>query len=66
MNGWELARRFAEARAGVPVLFVSGYPDDAFTQRGIVPDGVTLLEKPFTPKALAAKVEEMLGRAARP
>ena len=65
MRGPELARRLRERRPELPVLFMSGYPDDALNV-GSDPDGGTaFLQKPFRVRALGAKVAEVL-RAARP
>jgi PAS domain S-box-containing protein len=55
MGGPELARKLAEVRPGLRVLFISGYPPDRFD-----PDATgawaPLLQKPFTRKALARAV----------
>lgn len=67
MNGGELAEAVRQRYPGLPVLFVSGYTDDIIAQHGIVREGVALLEKPFSPSALARKVRELVdahtGRA---
>jgi DNA-binding response OmpR family regulator len=39
---------------------MSGYMDDALLQRGVEQGVGSLLEKPFTPDGLAAKVREVL------
>jgi CheY-like chemotaxis protein len=59
MNGGELARRLSEKHAGLKVLFTSGYSDDPVTARG-ANAAVPFLQKPFTSKALLAKVREAL------
>jgi PAS domain S-box-containing protein len=60
MRGPELARRIRERRPELPVLFMSGYPDDALNV-GCDPDGGTaFLQKPFRVRALGAKVAEVL------
>jgi len=63
MNGRELAETLAGRRDGLRVLFASGYSDDVLLDQGALAPGVTLLDKPFTPAALAAKVAEVLGGA---
>ena len=64
MSGRELAGRLAVMRPGLPVVFASGYSDEAlrddFRQDGSVP----YLAKPFTAEALLSRVREALdGRA---
>jgi hypothetical protein len=43
---------------------MSGYTDDAIVRHGIMEDGVSFLQKPFTPDALGRKVREVLSTAA--
>ncbi|HUL50364.1 MAG TPA: ATP-binding protein [Gemmatimonadales bacterium] len=64
-NGRELARRLAESRPGLRVLYISGYADGTVTQQGILGPDIALLEKPFTPAALAQRVRATLDRPAR-
>jgi two-component system cell cycle sensor histidine kinase/response regulator CckA len=40
---------------------MSGYTDEAVVRHGLVAEGATFLEKPFTPEALARKVAETLA-----
>jgi two-component system cell cycle sensor histidine kinase/response regulator CckA len=63
MGGRELARNIREARPGIRVLFVSGYPEQAISRSGALETGVTFLQKPFTPDTLAAKVRVALAAA---
>jgi DNA-binding response OmpR family regulator len=60
-SGRELARRLAEVRPEMPVLYMSGYTDDAIVRHGILERGIHYLQKPFTPAALARRVREVLG-----
>ena len=62
MNGSQLAQLLQEQRAGLKVLFMSGYTSDAVLQRGILGPNMTLLQKPFTPPALARTVRAVLDR----
>jgi two-component system cell cycle sensor histidine kinase/response regulator CckA len=64
MRGTELARRAAPLRPGMKVLFMSGYTDDAIVQSGVLDPGTSFLQKPFTPRSLAAKVREVLDEGA--
>jgi signal transduction histidine kinase len=60
-TGPELARRLADARPELRVLFTSGYADDAIVHHGVLGAGTSYLQKPFTPDALARKVRDILG-----
>ncbi len=60
MNGLDLALALQAVRPTLTPLFMSGHPADVIASRGMVLPGVTLLQKPFTPAALAAKVREVL------
>ncbi|OAG76645.1 Sensory box histidine kinase/response regulator [Acetobacter malorum] len=56
MNGDEVARRLHDVRPELPVLFVTGYADLA-----LLPEGVTVLHKPYTRDALLGDVRAMLA-----
>ena len=60
MSGRELAERLA--LPGLRVLYVSGYADDAVVRHGGVEAGAALLQKPFSPLILLAKVREVLDQ----
>ena len=65
MDGLELARRVTSERPFLPVLFMSGYPEQiANAGGGFLQPGVELLEKPFTAQSILARVRLMLGRGA--
>jgi two-component system, cell cycle sensor histidine kinase and response regulator CckA len=64
MSGQMLAQRLAAERPGLRVLFVSGYGDETFGQRGIGRLHGAILEKPFTSKTLTRKVREVLDAPA--
>jgi PAS domain S-box-containing protein len=63
MNGRELFDRLARERAGLKVLFMSGYAGDILSENGVAIEGLDLLQKPFTLQDFAAKVREVLRRA---
>lgn len=60
MNGLDLAEQLRSIRPELRCMFISGYTDDVVAHRGVLRDGVHLLQKPFTRAGLAAKVREML------
>jgi CheY-like chemotaxis protein len=63
MGGPELASRLQAVRPGLPVLFVSGYTDDARVLHGTDAGPSAFLHKPFTPRALAGAVRALLDGA---
>ncbi len=65
LGGPELARTLQAERPGLPVLFISGYTEDALGTRGVLEPGVLLLMKPLTVTALGRKVREALSSTAR-
>ena len=60
MSGNDMSRILMAKQPGMPVLYMSGYTDDAIVQHGVLEAGINFLQKPFTPAALAAKVREVL------
>jgi PAS domain S-box-containing protein len=64
LNGREVAQRLAAQRAGIRVLYLSGYTDDAIVHHGVLDPGVAFLQKPFTPAVLGRKVREVLDSPA--
>jgi two-component system, cell cycle sensor histidine kinase and response regulator CckA len=61
MNGTVLSERLREFRPGLKVVLMSGYSADMIAARGMLPEGVTYLQKPFSPQELALKVREVLS-----
>jgi nitrogen-specific signal transduction histidine kinase/ActR/RegA family two-component response regulator len=60
MSGWELAKQAMEARAGLKVIYMSGYTDHAAIQ-GHRAETISILRKPFTMETLHAAVRAELG-----
>ena len=60
MSGNDMSRILLAKHPGMPVLYMSGYTDDAIVQHGVLEAGINFLQKPFTPAALALKVREVL------
>jgi PAS domain S-box-containing protein len=63
MRGPDLARRIRAHRPSLPVLFMSGYPDDALSASGALDGATAFLQKPFRVSALATRVAEVLRAA---
>jgi len=61
MSGRQLAQNLERLRPDIPVLYMSGYTDDTVLRYGVQENEVALLQKPFTPDALVAKVREVIG-----
>ena len=61
MNGSDVARRVTELHPGVKRLYMSGYPANFVTQRGVLETGVHFILKPFTLQQLAAAVRNALA-----
>jgi two-component system cell cycle sensor histidine kinase/response regulator CckA len=65
-NGREVAEELRVRNAGLPVLYISGYTQDVFTEHGIVGGMDVFLAKPFTPTELLARVRQVLDKQAVP
>ena len=60
MSGTELAEQLRRLWPGLTVLFMSGYTDEALSQRGAFAQGTFFLAKPFLPEELLAGVRAAL------
>jgi two-component system, cell cycle sensor histidine kinase and response regulator CckA len=60
MSGPELADRLWEKDPGLRVLFIAGLPDTPVIRSAIFDRGLPLLPKPFLPRDLVARIEEVL------
>jgi DNA-binding NtrC family response regulator len=65
LSGRELAEELHARRAGMKVLYMSGYTDNAIVNAGILHKEVAFLQKPFTPAALTEKVRDVLESGGR-
>ena len=61
MNGGQLAEAVLRRRPGIPVLYTSGYTEDAELKSDLLADGVQMLAKPYRKGDLARKLREVLG-----
>jgi two-component system, cell cycle sensor histidine kinase and response regulator CckA len=64
LSGRELAVRAAASRPDLPVIFTSGYTDDAILRHGVLEDVSHFISKPYTRADLTAKVRDVLARTA--
>jgi len=62
MDGPTMIKEARARRVDVPVIFISGYAEDAFRRRVDTGEEAHFLLKPFTLKQLAAKVKEVLDK----
>jgi PAS domain S-box-containing protein len=65
ISGSELAVRLGALAPDMRILFMSGYSDEAVVRHGELTETAAFLEKPFTEKALARKVREVLDQPRR-
>ena len=61
LNGRQLAHEAQRRRAGLKVLFTTGYARDAIVHQGRLEAGVELIVKPFTSAGLGAKIRQLLA-----
>jgi PAS domain S-box-containing protein len=59
-NGRKLAETLRAARPDLRVLYLSGYPDRAIVNHGILDPGDAYIAKPFTTDAITRKVRDVL------
>ena len=62
MDGPTMLRELRKTHPDLKIIFVSGYPDDAFKNGLDDNEKFAFLPKPFTLSQLAEKVKEQLGR----
>ena len=60
MSGRELAERVQLLRPTLPVIFMSGYTDDAVVRHGLLDEKLHFIQKPFDSATVARKVREVL------
>jgi CheY-like chemotaxis protein len=63
MLGNEVAAQVRQRHPSLPVLYMSGYAGPVLTENGTLPDGVTIVEKPFTSRELLDRVHTIVHTA---
>ena len=61
----DLANEAQRLRPGLPVLFTSGYTENAIVHHGRLDEGVQLLSKPYSREELARKIRSVLKDSRR-
>ncbi len=61
MDGPTMAKELKGLLPGTPIIFVSGYAEDAFAKNLDPDQEFHFLPKPFSLKQLAAAVKEVMG-----
>jgi PAS domain S-box-containing protein len=65
MSGREFADQLLRQRPNTKLLYVSGYADDVVLQNGISMHGAMYLQKPYSLRQLASKVQVLLSSPIR-
>jgi PAS domain S-box-containing protein len=61
MNGRQLAEVARRFRPDLPILFVTGYAENAATKAGFLGTNMDMISKPFAVETLAEKISELMG-----
>jgi len=62
LNGLQLKEQILAIRPGMRFLFITGFAEEFPELRALIENGGGVLQKPFLPSELVAKVEHMLNR----
>lgn len=62
MNGKQLSEALIKLKPEIKTLYMSGYTANVIAHRGILDDGITFLQKPFSGRELIDKVAQVLSR----
>jgi CheY-like chemotaxis protein len=63
MNGRQIADAARAVRPELPVLFITGFAENAVVGDGPLEPGMELVTKPFSMEALGGRIREMIERA---
>jgi len=62
LTGFELARQLQASKAGLKVIYTSGYSGDLAGNRSTLVEGLNFLQKPYSPQKLAEAVRRNLDQ----
>jgi PAS domain S-box-containing protein len=62
MNGRDLAKNLLSLYPNLKCMFMSGYTANVIAHRGVLDEGVSYIQKPFSRQDLAKKIREELDR----
>lgn len=65
-NGVDLAASITALRPDIKVVVMTGYAQESIAIHGVLKEGIVLLEKPFSPNLLLARVRMAIDADARP
>jgi PAS domain S-box-containing protein len=65
MNGPDLAKQLQALHPGLKILFMSGFPANVLASQGVLDEGINFINKPFSMKELAVKVQEVRNSVPR-
>jgi len=60
MNGRDLYNKLREKRPELKAVFMSGYTENVIAHHGVLDEGISFIQKPFTIKTLAMMVRKVL------
>jgi len=60
MSGKQVADKLHETRPDLPVLYTSGYTDEAVIKHGVLPDDVPFIAKPYHSVDLLERIRELI------
>ena len=60
MSGKELADHVRKIRPQTKLLYTSGYTESIISEHGVLESGISLLQKPYSPRTLAKRVRDIL------
>ena len=63
MTGLELQRRLAQSGYGIPIIFITAFPENRTRTQAVQAGAICFLTKPYSDDELLACLERALGRA---